>query len=74
MCGALPDISRNCPRKSVFAVAIHLGMSSKPVNAFCHTRSCQRGQRMAGALVNASQAQAMLARVEPGLALGSIAI
>jgi hypothetical protein len=73
LCGALPDISRNGPRKSVFAVAIHLGMSSKPVNAFCHTRSCQRGQCLAGALVNPSQAQEMRAGDEHDLALGTIA-
>lgn len=73
MRGMLLDISRNCPRKSIFAVAIHLGMSSKSVNAFCHSRSRQRGQCMTGALVNASQTQEMLARVVPGLALGSVA-
>jgi hypothetical protein len=71
--GALPDIGHDCPHKSVFAVAVHFSVSREPVNAFCYTRGCQRGQCVAGALVNPSQAQEMLAGVEPRLALGAIA-
>jgi len=54
-------------------VAIHLGMRSEPVNAFYHSCGCQRGQRMASALVDPSQTQRILPGDQTGLALDSIA-
>ena len=55
-------------------MAVHLIVSGEPVNSFRDTRGRQRSQCLAGALVNASQPQGILAGVESGSTLTSFPI
>lgn len=49
---AMTDIGRNRPGERLFAMPVHLIVRGKPVDAFGDSRGRERGQCLAGALMD----------------------
>lgn len=63
LCRSIPDIGGHRAGERLIAMAVHLIVRGKPVDAFDYPRCRERSQRLAGALMNARETQ----KIPPGI-------